>query len=54
MTLQTRNYLLRLTLADRDKHALALVNDPDGPGTSPELGEVVLALRELFEACPLG
>lgn len=54
MTPQTLDYLIRLTMADRDKHALALVNDPEGPGTSPELGAALIALRELFEACPVG
>lgn len=49
MTPETLDYLIRLTLADRHQQAHLLMSNPDGPGTSPELGAAILALRELLD-----
>lgn len=49
MTPETLDYLIRLTIADRDKQAHLVMSDPDGPGTSPELGAAIVALRELLD-----
>jgi len=49
MTPQTLDYLIRLTMADRHQQALLVMEDLDGPGTSPDLGAAILALRELLD-----
>jgi hypothetical protein len=45
MTTPTKDYLLRLAIADRDKLARAMV---DG-SVSPAWGEAAAAVRELLE-----
>ncbi len=49
MTPATLEYLIRLTVADRDRLALLSIDSWDNSGNSPELGAAILALRELLD-----
>jgi hypothetical protein len=49
MTKPTLEYLLRLAIADRDKHAAALIGNGDTFGHGAAWGEAAAAVKELLE-----
>jgi hypothetical protein len=49
MTSATLDYLLRLAIAEKDKHAAALIGNGDTFGHGTAWGEASAAVRELLE-----